>query len=152
MHALRCILAAAERTSDGGPDTTSQIPPRAAAPRPADILVVEDNPNLRRTIAEALYSEGYAVLSAADGVDALRVLNQADPWLILMGRRLPRLDTKEFLHEVRRRRMKAKAVIVTGAEDASEAVEELQADGYLAKPFELDELFTLVERYSPKKG
>jgi two-component system response regulator MprA len=111
--------------------------------------VVEDNPNLRRTIAEALDGEGYAVLSAADGVDALRALDRADPWLILLGRRLPRMDAKEFVREVRERRLRARAVVVTGAEDATRTARELQADGYLVKPFELDELFALVERYRP---
>jgi DNA-binding response OmpR family regulator len=112
--------------------------------------VVEDNPNLRRTIVEALAGEGYAVLSAADGVDALRALVQADPWLILLARRLPRMDAKELIHEARERRLRARAVVITGAEDATMTARELEADGYLGKPFELDELFALVERYSPQ--
>jgi DNA-binding response OmpR family regulator len=115
-----------------------------------DILVVEENPNLRHTIAEALDSEGYTVLSASDGADALRALDHADPWLILMGKRLPRMDSKEFLHEVRQRRSRAKAVIITGAQEAADVAAALQADGYLAKPFELDELFAVVGRYLPK--
>jgi DNA-binding response OmpR family regulator len=111
--------------------------------------VIEDNPNLRRALAEALLDEGYQVISAADGVDALRALDQADPWLILMERRLPRMDAKEFLHELRQRRMRARIVIFTGARDAAQTVEELMADGYLVKPFDLSDLFTLVERYNP---
>jgi two-component system, OmpR family, response regulator MprA len=131
--------------------TEHRFPKRAEVRQTTDLLVIEDNPNLRRALAEALLSEGYQVISAADGVDALRALDQADPWLILMERRLPRMDAKEFLHELRQRRMRARIVIFTGARDAAQTVEELMADGYLVKPFDLSDLFALVERYCPKQ-
>jgi DNA-binding response OmpR family regulator len=48
--------------------------------------------------------------------------------------------------------LRARAVVITGGEDAAMTARELQADGYLVKPFELEELFALVERYSPTSG
>jgi DNA-binding response OmpR family regulator len=118
-------------------------------PLSTDILVVENSPGLRRTIAEALDSEGYRVVSAADGVDALRVLEQAHPWLILMNRKLALMDGQEFIEEVKQRGVRAKIVILTGIDDPYRAVEHFEADGYLEKPFELTELFAVVDQHRP---
>src|SRR5207302_511419 len=70
--------------------------------RPIDVLVVEDNPPLRQTVATALASEGYEVLSAADGVDALGVLEHTDPWLLILDIQLPRMDGRELVREIRK--------------------------------------------------
>jgi CheY-like chemotaxis protein len=117
--------------------------------QPIDVLVVEDNPPLRHTVAAALRSDDYEVLSAADGLDALRVLEHTDPWLMLLDMQLPRMNGPELIREIRRRGIRIKVIIMTGTQDARQAAQELEADGYLAKPFEIDDLTRLADQHRP---
>ncbi len=114
-----------------------------------DVLIVEDDPTLRRTVAEALQDVGYRVIGARDGVDALRVLESAAPWLILLDMGLPLMNGREFAHEVRRRNIKTKILVVTAALDAANLAKETDADGYIAKPFEVEELLDAVGKHRP---
>jgi DNA-binding response OmpR family regulator len=112
-----------------------------------DVLIVEDDPVLRRTIAFSLQSEGYQVLSARDGVDALRVLETATPWLILLDMRLPGMDGADFAAEVRARNIPTTFVVVTGTREPRAAAREIGAEDFIAKPFDVDELVDLVHRH-----
>jgi two-component system response regulator MprA len=118
--------------------------------RLCDILVVEDDPTTRHTIAEILELEGYRVLSARDGADALRVLDRARPWLILLDVQMPVMKGGAFAHEVRRRQVPTRIVLLTGANEPDALAAELQADGYLAKPFQMHELLECVGGYRPQ--
>ena len=125
----------------------NEIGPRAGVNlRKFDVLVVEDDPVLRRTIAFSLQSEGYQVMGARDGVDALRVLESGRPWLILLDLRLPGMNGADFAEEARARGIRCRIAVVTGSRDAREAAQEVGADDYLAKPFEVDDLVDLVHR------
>jgi DNA-binding response OmpR family regulator len=112
-----------------------------------DVLIVEDDPVLRRTIAFALQSEGYSVMGARDGADALRVLGSATPWLILLDLRLPGMNGIDFAAEVHARGIPTQIAVVTGTRDARQAALEIGATDYLAKPFEVDDLVSLVHRH-----
>jgi len=141
--------------TDHRPDREEPVEPPARTRsehliRSVDILVVEDNPGFRRSVATALVGDGYEVLSAADGVDALRVLEHTDPWLLLLDVNLPRMDGRDLVQELKDRRISVKVVIMTGAQDARRTAQELGADGYLAKPFDLDELARIVEHHRPQ--
>jgi DNA-binding response OmpR family regulator len=111
-----------------------------------DVLIVEDDPVLRRTIAFSLQSEGYSVMGARDGADALRVLGSATPWLILLDLRLPGMNGMDFAAEVHARGIPTRIAVVTGSRDARQAALEIGAADYLAKPFEVDDLVSLVHR------
>jgi DNA-binding response OmpR family regulator len=128
------------RNIDPGPRSRRQQ-------RTFDVLVVEDDPVLRRTIAFSLQSEGFEVMGARDGVDALRVLEAGTPWLILLDLRLPGMNGADFAAEVRARHIPSRIAIVTGTREAREAARELGADDYLAKPFEVEDLVDLVNRH-----
>jgi CheY-like chemotaxis protein len=117
-----------------------------------DILIVEDEPSLRRAVAEALSDEGYRVTGARDGVDALRVLAHTRPWLILLDMRLPVMDGRDFVREIRNRGIGSKIVVMTGSQDARRMARELDADAYIAKPFELDDLIEIIDRHRPGGG
>ena len=116
--------------------------------RPVDVLVIEDNPVLRRTVATALVGEGYQVLSAADGIDALRVLELTNPWLLFLDIQLPRMDGRDLIIEMRKRDIRTSVVIMTGTQNARAAARELGADGHLSKPFDLDDLLDLAKHFS----
>ena len=112
-----------------------------------DVLIVEDDPVLRRTIAFSLQAEGFFVMGARDGVDALRVLETATPWLILLDLRLPGMNGADFAAEVRARGIPSRIAVVTGTREAREAAQEIGAVDYLAKPFDVDDLVDLVYRH-----
>jgi len=106
------------------------------------LLVVEDEPELRRIIATALREEGYAVDEAEEGHDALY---KATTWTydaIVLDLMLPGLDGFEILDQLRK--TKAIPVLILTARDAvDDRVRGLDsgADDYLVKPFNLSELF-----------
>jgi two-component system OmpR family response regulator len=106
------------------------------------LLVVEDEPELRRVIGEALREEGYAVDEAADGEEALY---KATSWTydaIVLDLMLPRLNGFEVLERLRQKA--ATPVLILTARDAvDDRVRGLDtgADDYLVKPFDLSELF-----------
>jgi DNA-binding response OmpR family regulator len=112
----------------------------------APILVVDDDPGIRQTVREILDLEGYPVETAADGAEALRAVEQRQPSLVLLDMRMPQLDGWAFARAVRERGLALPILVMTAAENARRWAEEIGADGYLAKPFELDELLLAVER------
>jgi DNA-binding response OmpR family regulator len=119
--------------------------------RPYDILIVEDDPTLRHLVAESLESDGYRVVGARDGADALQVLDRVIPWLILLDIRMPVMKGEAFAHEVRRRRVDTKIVVMTAGLDAERLAAEAGADDYLAKPFQMAQLFACVKRHRPEE-
>jgi len=114
-----------------------------------DVLIVEDDPGFRRIVATILVDEGFNVLSAADGVDALRVLQHVDPGLIVLDLHLPRMSGVELAREIKERNLTAKVVIMSGVSDPH-AVREVEAVARLVKPFDLDKFLELVQNHVPQ--
>lgn len=113
------------------------------------ILVVDDDESILEFIAEALADEGYEVVTAMNGADALAVSAQPAPDLILLDMRMPVMDGWEFAHTYRRAPgPHAPIVVITAARDAADSAVEIGAEGYLTKPFTLDGLLTLVGRFT----
>ena len=110
------------------------------------ILVVEDDEGIREGLRDALESEGYVVLAAADGDEGLRLGLRDDPDLILLDLMLPGLDGFEVLERLRRDHVATPVLVVTarGLEDDRVRGLDLGADDYVVKPFALDELLARV--------
>jgi CheY-like chemotaxis protein len=121
-------------------------------PEPTSILVVDDDPTIRATVAETLDLEGYAVKTASNGAEALTVLDSGLPALVLLDMRMPVLDGWGFMRSVRERGLPLKVLVMTAAQDARRWATEIGATGVLAKPFELDELLTAVQRLATGRG
>jgi CheY-like chemotaxis protein len=85
-------------------------------------------------------------VTAANGADALAVVN--DESLILLDMRMPVLDGWGFARKLRASGKDSPIVVMTAAENARRWAEEIGAQGYLAKPFEIDTLIAAVERYA----
>ena len=118
-----------------------------AAPR--RVLVVDDDEGIRELVVTALAEEGYAVCSAGDGKEALAVLDQYDPQLILLDMRMPIMDGRQFVKSYRERLgHHAPIVICTAALDVRRDASEIGADGFLGKPFQLDELLDVVDAHT----
>lgn len=115
---------------------------------PKYVLVVEDDPDLRVFVQEVLEEAGYRVLAAGDGQDALEQASAQAPDLILLDMRMPRMDGWEFARAFRARHIRRVPIIVfTAATDAAQRAAQIQADGYLPKPFELADLLAIVEQH-----
>jgi CheY-like chemotaxis protein len=113
------------------------------------ILVVDDDTSIRSFVEMALDGEGYAVSTATNGAQALAVTGQLQPDLILLDMRMPVMDGWTFARKYRDQAgPHAPIVVITAATDAGQRAAEIQADGFLGKPFDLDELLGLVSRYT----
>ena len=113
------------------------------------ILVVDDDPTILATVADALDLEGYPVVTATNGEEALAVLegDPKPPMLVLLDMRMPVLDGWGFMRAVRERGLSLSVVVMTAAADARRWAREIDAHGVLPKPFELDELIAAVQRF-----
>jgi CheY-like chemotaxis protein len=110
-------------------------------------LVVDDDAEVRATVRDALEFEGYAVLEAADGLLALAVVGGVHPCVILLDMRMPVMDGWAFAAAYRDRPgPHAPIVTMTAARDAASWAREIGAADVLAKPFDLDALYAVVER------
>ncbi len=121
------------------------------------VLVVEDEPD-NREIMRAVVEDilGYRALLAADGEEALRLANEHRPSLILMDLMMPVLDGFEAIRKLKEQERTASipVVAVTALSrpvDRQRAVEN-GADEYIGKPFDLDLLAEIVERYASGWG
>ncbi len=111
------------------------------------VLVVEDDQDLSALLELVLADAGYGVRVAGDGRAALRCVEEAMPGVILLDMRMPVMNGWEFAREFRARYGRAcPVVVVTAAENARLRAEEIGADGWLAKPFDLDAVLEMVER------
>lgn len=113
----------------------------------ARIVVVEDEPAIRRGVVDALRLTGYEVSEAADGAVGLQVAVQPNVDLILLDLLLPRRDGLEVLAEVRRLCPTRPVIILTARGTEEDRVRGLKmgADDYVVKPFSAKELLARVE-------
>jgi CheY-like chemotaxis protein len=108
------------------------------------VLVIDDDPHIRQVIAYTLGDEGYQVDEAGDGRAALEVLGRQRPDVILLDMKMPDMDGWEFARLCRERYGRRVPIIVlTAATDAAHRAADINAEGYVSKPFDLD---VLVER------
>src|SRR5215207_6118737 len=109
------------------------------------VLVVDDDPDIRLLIRYALVDEGYEVDEASDGQVALDLAGRRKPDIIVLDMRMPRMDGWEFSRLYRERHGALVPIIVlTAARDAALRAADIHAEGYIAKPFDLEELLELV--------
>jgi CheY-like chemotaxis protein len=113
------------------------------------VLVVDDDPAIRESVAEILELEGYAPMTAGNGQEALAVVAQTAPDLVLLDMRMPIMDGWSFAREIAPRRAGLKLLVMTAAQDAEAWANQVQADGFLAKPFDLDVMLAEVHRLCP---
>jgi two-component system OmpR family response regulator len=106
------------------------------------ILVVEDEPDLLRSIAQALREEDYAVDTAADGEDGFFKAESYDYDAIVLDVMLPKMDGWEILQRLRKIK-KTPVLMLTARDQSRDRVKGLDtgADDYVVKPFDLPELF-----------
>lgn len=112
------------------------------------VLIVDDEENIRLTLREALASTNIQVEAAANGQDALSLLNEQPYDLVLLDLKMPGLGGMEVLREVTRRSPDTSVIIITAHGDVGTAVEAMLAGAanFIEKPFMPHEIRTLVAR------
>jgi two-component system response regulator MprA len=109
------------------------------------ILVVEDNPQLRAIFHLLLEGEGYLVVTAADGLEALRAARTMRPSLVILDLALPLLDGHAVGTQLRATYGDAlPIVVVTATGQTSETADDIAPCGYLSKPFDIDVFLAVV--------
>ena len=111
------------------------------------VLVVDDDPGIRESVTEVLSAEGYRVLEAPDGEEALVLLDGLEErCVVLLDLAMPRMNGLELLKELSRSgRSERFPVVVMSANAHPRELEFPQVVALLRKPFELDELLRWVE-------
>jgi two-component system KDP operon response regulator KdpE len=108
---------------------------------PIKVLVVDDEPPIRKLLRMGLTTQGYEILEAPNGKAALELLSQG-PALIILDLGLPDIQGHELLRIVRGRNDTVPIVVLSSRDDEVGKVQalDLGADDYLTKPFGMDEL------------
>jgi len=135
------------------PRSGSTARPRAGGDRHENtVLVVDDDTSILDTVSSILSGEGYDVVSASTGEEALAAVARKQPLLILLDMRMPIMDGWAVARALREQGISVPIVVMTAAESAKRWADEVGAEGYLAKPFGLDELLSTVERFRTRGG
>jgi CheY-like chemotaxis protein len=124
--------------------------PATGATSQGPILVVDDDPTILATVAETLDLEGYPVVTATNGAEALDALEREMPSLVLLDMRMPVLDGWGFVRVLRERGLNPTLVVMSATADARGWASEIGAHGVLPKPFDLDDLIAEVQRLGPQ--
>jgi CheY-like chemotaxis protein len=114
----------------------------------AHILVVDDDPDLRRSLAEVLEEEGFEVSCARNGEEALRALQGSPPSAILLDLTMPVMDGWTFRERQRNdeRLAHIPTVVISASFSDARSVSALEADAFLSKPFEVSRLTETLQR------
>jgi len=116
------------------------------------VLVVDDDASILDTVSSILSGEGFDVVSASSGQEALEAVARKLPVLILLDMRMPVMDGWAVARALRGQGIRVPIIVMTAAESARRWADEVGAEGYLAKPFGLDELLATVERFRGSGG
>ena len=109
------------------------------------ILVVDDEPAIRKFLRANLESSGYKVIAAADGVEALQTIEMELPALVILDIVMPRMDGFEACRQLREW-SQIPIIMLSARSDESDKVKclELGADDYITKPFGAGELIARI--------
>ena len=112
------------------------------------VLIVDDQPNMRRVLGALIKRRGHAVLQAGDGQAALEVLSREPVDAVLTDLKMPHMNGLELLEAVRKRHPSVPIILLTAHGTVGSAVEALKcgAFDYLTKPFDPDEIQQVVDK------
>jgi CheY-like chemotaxis protein len=112
------------------------------------VLIVEDEAAFRNALAMAIGDEGYQVLCAGNGLEAISLLEHATPDVIILDIHMPVMNGPAFLAEYRRRHERQAPVIVCSTSRHDTLVEQLNVAASMNKPVDIDELLDAIGTYS----
>lgn len=115
------------------------------------ILVIDDDPAILGFLRVALKGAGYSVETARNGSEGLHQVSAYRPDLILLDMNMPVMDGWEFCKQMRGRDDSAAVpiVVMTAGQDVKGRVREVGAQGYLGKPFDLNDMLDEIQKHVP---
>jgi DNA-binding response OmpR family regulator len=117
------------------------------------VLVVDDEPAVREVVCEKLGHHSFRTISAANGKEAFKLIDEASPDLILLDLRLPDIDGMTICQQIRRKSRVPIIMLTAMGEEVNRIVGlELGADDYITKPCSLDELVARVKAVLRRSG
>lgn len=121
---------------------------------PANILIVEDDPDILSSLAEVLREEQFDVETAANGYQALSRLESHMPDLILLDLMMPLMDGWKFLEVARQRfpAMRAPVVLLSAVHDLPTEAERLGVAASLPKPFDLEDVARIAHELCDRRA
>ena len=156
---LACVFLAegwAELVSDDDSTALVRPPPAEIGNVEPLLLVVDDDPELRRLTECLLCAHGYHVVVAANGNDAIQRLRERCPDLIVLDLNMPVMNGWEFRteqgHLMDEQRAAVPVLLMTGLDDAAIQAQTLRAVGAIKKPFDPDDLLNAVSAAIPSQG
>ncbi len=113
------------------------------------ILIIEDDTELLNLIKSILEDEGFKVLKALNGIEALNIIENILPTIILLDLRMPMMGGAEFINKLvaTGKRDYVTIILFTAEHRAKDFAENLGADDCLIKPFNLMDLFKVIQKY-----
>ncbi len=117
-------------------------------------MVVEDEKDILDILCTVLNGEGYEVVSARNGEEALKRLPDLDPHLILLDMNMPKMGGVSFYHRIydaEKESSRYPVLFLTGRSEMEKLFRDLHVDGFLSKPFQIDELLREVRRILEKR-
>ena len=118
------------------------------------VLVAEDDKSVRDSLVRALTFEGYDVVTAGDGAEALMAVVESQPDVIVLDVLMPHVDGLTACRRLRERGDRTPVLMLTARHEVSDRVAGLDAgaDDYLVKPFALEELVARVRALQRRLG
>lgn len=116
-----------------------------AVGRDVHVLVVDDQEAIRQTLQVALDDEGFTVECAANGREALEILQRWQPCVILLDLMMPVMDGWAFREEQLRAGNTVPVVLLSAAGDLEEHQRTLDAAAIIAKPFDIDRVISTIQ-------
>lgn len=112
------------------------------------IMVIDDQPGVRRLIFEVLNQAGFNVMLATNGNEALEKVTAEELKLIILDMKMPGMGGLEFLKELRRRASNLPVIVITAYSEQNivEEVKKLGVHFFLQKPFDIYQLYQLVHQ------
>jgi two-component system response regulator MprA len=110
------------------------------------VLIVDDDPAIRKMLVEVLSLEGYPTETAVNGREALEILGKSGPRLVLLDLLMPEVDGRGVMIALRAQpgEREKHRIILVSALTYLEQSRDLEADGTLAKPFHVNQLLNVL--------
>ena len=114
-----------------------------------DVLVVDDESEIRLALAELLREEGYSVGELSGGANLVQTVAAARPRLVLLDLTMPAFDAARTIGELHALGLTGSTAILalSGIDEAEQVAAQLELEGAVRKPFDLTELLAQVARY-----
>ena len=113
------------------------------------ILIADDTASIRKLISVFLLREGYEIIEASNGEEALELTQKENPDLILLDIMMPKMFGWDVLKEIKKENRTAKVIIMTAVYKKNsykrDTIHDFGADGFMTKPLDMPQLVNLIK-------